>query len=353
MDDFTGSLDELQYMDESERKGITQLCMGYQDLDSLTEVMKLTKGCNFTKLDFEYNQIRDFTPLKSMIKGCSALETLMLGANQIEDLTILKDILKDACVLSELDLSANFLENIKGLSALTESCIALKKLNLSHNPSISDWSGLEDFLRKKGDHLEFLNLSDCPVDVDELARGLSHCTALKELQLIRCNISDLTFFTSLALPHLEELHLTENKFSTLEPLRKLFTSRGAEMKTFMVHRTAPLADITCLIDTVHLWKECNCINFSSCKIPPAQAANLLTEVSLHCNKIRDFCLAQCFSADDIKAAMAERDIDITDELSQSICRDTTTVYLKTIKELCTPATDSTSATVGMKRKNLG
>ena len=298
----------------------------------------------------EYNQIRDFKPLKSMIKGSSALKTLMLGANQIEDLNILKDIMKDACALSELNLTANFLESIKGLSAITESCIALKKLNLSRNISISDWSGLEDFLREHGAHLEYLDLSQCRVDVDELARGLSHCVALKELHLIECNISDLTFFTSLTLPHLEVLHLTGNTFPTLEPLRKLFVSQGPQMKTFMVHRTRPLADISCLIDTVHLWKVCVIMEFSSCVIPPAQAANFLTEVSLHCSEMKCFCLAHCFSAEDIKAALADRNVDITDELSQSICRDSTTRYLKVIKESCDSSTDAPPVIVGKKRK---
>ena len=52
MDDFTGSLEELEFMSKSEREGITELNMDYQDLDNLTKVMKLTKGCNFTKLNF-------------------------------------------------------------------------------------------------------------------------------------------------------------------------------------------------------------------------------------------------------------------------------------------------------------
>jgi Leucine-rich repeat (LRR) protein len=188
------------------------------------------------------------------------------------------------------------------------------------------------------------------VDNDELARGLAHCTALKELQLIHCNISDLTFFASSTLPHLERLYLTENDFSTLEPLRKLFTSRGPEMKEFMMFRTAHLADISCLIDTVHCWKKCTCISISLCKVPPAQAAHFLTEVAMHCNEIRNFCFANSFSAADIKDALRERGADITDELSQTICRNESTAYLKVIKEQCGSATDSPSAAVGMKRK---
>lgn len=298
----------------------------------------------------ESNYIRDFTPLKSMVKNCSALDTLKLGANQIEDLSILKDILKDVRDLTELDLCANFLESVKGLSAVTKSCIALKSLNLSRNSSISDWSGFGDFLKQHGDHLECLNLSHCPVDVDELVRGLSHCTVLKNLQLIHCSISDLTLFTSLTLPHLEYFYLTENSFSTLEPLRQIFASRGPEMREFMALRTAPLTDISCLVDTVHLWKKCTGILFSSCKIPPAQAANFLTEVSLHCNEIRSFCFARCCSAVEIKAALTERGADITDELSQSIYCNESVAYLKVIKELCGSAADSPSATVGVKRK---
>lgn len=55
MDEFIGSLEELKEIGESERAEYTKLTMGDQELDSLTEVMKLTEGCNFTELDFGIN----------------------------------------------------------------------------------------------------------------------------------------------------------------------------------------------------------------------------------------------------------------------------------------------------------
>ena len=122
-----------------------------------------------TKLDFEFTEIGDITPLK----GLSALQTLNFSLTQISDITPLKGL----SALQRLDIRGTQISDItplKGLSALQTLNIgftnisdiaplkglsALQTLDISHTP-INDLATISGFIALQGLGLSFTKITD-------------------------------------------------------------------------------------------------------------------------------------------------------------------------------------------------
>ncbi|XP_069702604.1 leucine-rich repeat and guanylate kinase domain-containing protein-like isoform X2 [Periplaneta americana] len=233
-DDVRPGNDILRYsaldLDEDERNGVLtdrivatgQSCLG---------VCPGTKGYVYTKLVLVQKNIVDI----SVLQYHRYLQCIDISWNKLEDVSALGYVRH----LMHLDVSHNRLcdalkfrapwfltdvnysyNDVKSLDDLSDFW-SVKNLNLSHN-SITTITGLEK--------LRYLQNLDLSYNNITCLQNLNHLNIF-ELNLENNNLSEYDDSMRLStLPNLKYLNLNNNKFTTLQFLRGVYSVRCMEMK---------------------------------------------------------------------------------------------------------------------------
>ena len=247
-----------------------------KDIHSLAGIEHLTI---LQRLDLNYNQIADLTPLASL----NNLTSLHLGRNQIVDLTPLASLNN----LTDLSLWQNQIADLTPLASLNN----LTSLHLNGNQiaDLTPLASLENLtsLRLGWNQIADLtplthlnNLESLALDNNRIA-DLTPLVFLKNLTSLRLGwnqIADLTPLTH--LNNLESLALNHNRIADLILLAQLNSLTYLSLSGNQISDLNPLADLTNLERLVLTTNQIN-------DLTPLASLNNLEWLLLATNQISD------------------------------------------------------------------